>query len=275
MSWIEVISGAFHLMAAQIKPILWVLLVVFLPISILDGVLVVRLNGIAAAVDAVGEIASAADAEMLRQALMQVGVTTLIALAIALFLAPVGTIALAKLVKQALLGEPLTVKEAVLESMQLIPAIVLVGLMYGIFIFLTSIVIFPGIYLAVAWNFYPMAIGLAGARGWDALSHSRSLVKGRWWRTFGVFFVIGLIGMLWNTVFESVCAVLGTGFLNTVVYQLFAYFSSSFATVAMTLIYLNRMALQENTRADFEARDFHLIGDAAERTDETDRDKTE
>lgn len=38
-NWIEQLSAAFHVFAANIKPILKVLLIVFLPISILESII--------------------------------------------------------------------------------------------------------------------------------------------------------------------------------------------------------------------------------------------
>jgi hypothetical protein len=46
--------------------------------------------------------------------------------------------------------------------------------------------ILPGIYLAVRWYFVPQTVVIEGARGPGALSRSAQIVRGRWWRTFGL-----------------------------------------------------------------------------------------
>mgnify|MGYP000122748501 CR=1 FL=1 len=47
------------------------------------------------------------------------------------------------------------------------PTIVFSGVIYGVLIFLTSLIIVPGIYLSVAWVFYVYAIGLSDKRAWS------------------------------------------------------------------------------------------------------------
>jgi hypothetical protein len=46
--------------------------------------------------------------------------------------------------------------------------------------------ILPGIYLAVRWYFVPQTVVIEGARGAGALSRSAQILRGRWWRTFGL-----------------------------------------------------------------------------------------
>ncbi len=56
--------------------------------------------------------------------------------------------------------------------------------------------IVPGllaIYLGVRWVFVPQTVMLEDKRNWAALDRSADLVRGNWWRTLGILFVIGLI----------------------------------------------------------------------------------
>ncbi|MBI5285849.1 MAG: hypothetical protein HY874_12235 [Chloroflexi bacterium] len=55
-----------------------------------------------------------------------------------------------------------------------------------------SLLGFP--YFAVRWTFSPQAVVIEGKRHWAALDISSSIVKGQWWRTFGMLVVITLIG---------------------------------------------------------------------------------
>jgi hypothetical protein len=58
------------------------------------------------------------------------------------------------------------------------------------------LLIVPGVYLAVKLFFVPQTVVIDGARGLDALRESSDLVRGFWWRTFGLVVVINLAGAL-------------------------------------------------------------------------------
>ena len=58
------------------------------------------------------------------------------------------------------------------------------------------LVVILGIYLAVRWFFVPQAVVIDGARGVDALRESSEIVRGFWWRTFGLVVMINLATIL-------------------------------------------------------------------------------
>jgi hypothetical protein len=67
--------------------------------------------------------------------------------------------------------------------------------------------IVPGVFLAITFYFVPQAVVLEGARDTKALRASAELVRGFWWRTFGVVLVVNLIGLL-------ISLILGTPFVR-------------------------------------------------------------
>ncbi|MBP2653717.1 MAG: hypothetical protein H6Q73_1286 [Firmicutes bacterium] len=58
---------------------------------------------------------------------------------------------------------------------------------------LSFLLIIPGIVWMLYYVFVQQAVVLRGVNSEKALVYSKSLVKGRWWRTFGKLLVIGLI----------------------------------------------------------------------------------
>ena len=72
-------------------------------------------------------------------------------------------------------------------------AVVLMGI--GIAIGLVLLVL-PGIYLAVRWYFVPQTVVIEAARGTGALDRSGELVRGSWWRTFGLIVMANLAAIL-------------------------------------------------------------------------------
>jgi hypothetical protein len=71
--------------------------------------------------------------------------------------------------------------------------------------FATLFFVIPGIWLYVAWALAMPVLLVEGVRGRAALGRSLVLVKGRWWRTFGVlavgFILAGIISTLVQGVF--------------------------------------------------------------------------
>ena len=79
----------------------------------------------------------------------------------------------------------------------------------GISIGLVLLVV-PGVYLAVRWYFVPQAVMVDGARGTRALKRSGELVRGHWWRTFGLLVAANLAavipGVILVTPFEAIAS---------------------------------------------------------------------
>ena len=48
-------------------------------------------------------------------------------------------------------------------------------------------------FILIVWNFHAEAIMIEGKRNLDSLSRSYELVKGSWWRVFGIFVVFLLL----------------------------------------------------------------------------------
>ena len=58
------------------------------------------------------------------------------------------------------------------------------------------LLVLPGIYLAVRWYFVPQTVVIEAARGTGALDRSGELVRGSWWRTFGLIVMANLAAIL-------------------------------------------------------------------------------
>ncbi len=58
---------------------------------------------------------------------------------------------------------------------------------------LASLIAFP--YFAVRWTFGAQAVMIEDKRNWSALDASSSIVKGQWWRTFGILLMIVIVAI--------------------------------------------------------------------------------
>ncbi len=63
-------------------------------------------------------------------------------------------------------------------------------------IFMTVVGIPFAIYLWVRWSFFSQAVVIENQSPREAISLSERIVKGSWWRTFGILFIVGLLGSI-------------------------------------------------------------------------------
>ena len=242
--WIEQLSAAFHVFSANISSVIKVMTIIFLPISLLQVIIGDRMMSAYTVFQQFTQmdIAAINQSELLTTAyhvLLNYGLL----LMVTLFLEPVGIIAIAKVVKQYIDGKEVSMGQALSEAFSLMPTIIVTGIIYGVLVFLGSIVIVPGVYFSIAWGFYLFCIGLSGKKGWAALKYSKELVKGKWWRTFAYLWLLSIVAMLWNSVFQLIYVFVPAGTASDILYQFLCYFSLAFVATGETLLFINREAI--------------------------------
>jgi hypothetical protein len=110
-----------------------------------------------------------------------------------LVIAPLITATCIHALRSVASGRPLAAGPALIEGFEaftpLFLAVVLAAL--GIALGLLALIL-PGIYLLVRWMFVPQAVVVEGARGPAALTRSGEVVRGNWWRAFGILVLANL-----------------------------------------------------------------------------------
>jgi uncharacterized membrane protein len=111
--------------------------------------------------------------------------------------------------------------------------------------------IVPGVYLAVRWYFVPQAVVIDGARGPAALTRSAQIVRGLWWRTFGLvvlanlaaaipaFILLAPFTAIASSTDQSVWALVGTILTTSV--------TTPFVSLYSTLLYYDLLARRDST----------------------------
>lgn len=237
MNAIELISAGFRLFLENIKGILLGILIIGLPLSILLGIVQVQLLNLTEKVQQLNTSDLYLSTQQLTEISLQMMGYYLILDAIGVFLQPILDMGFMKMTKWRLEERKFRSITAYAKSILHTPTVLWVGLVYAICILFASILLIPGIYLGIVWTFYLQCIALAKRKGLDALGHSRMLVRGRWWRTFGFIFFVGII--------VSACSsIIGIFFPSKYVTEILsiwiAYLPTAFSTCVMTVLFLNR-----------------------------------
>jgi hypothetical protein len=120
-------------------------------------------------------------------------------------------------------------------------ALAVAGIVLG---FLALIV--PGIYLTVRWYFVPQTVVIEGARGPVALSRSRLLVEGFWWRTLGLVVLANLattiFGLFVTTPFTAIAESTDRAVWALVGSAVTTSIAAPFVAIYSTLLYYDLLA---------------------------------
>jgi hypothetical protein len=91
-------------------------------------------------------------------------------------------------------GAGMAFKEAFQAGLRRLPAMLLLTLLttVGLTVGLVACVV-PGVWLYAAWGVAPAALIAEETGAWNSLTRSFSLVRGFWWRTFGILLLAGIL----------------------------------------------------------------------------------
>ena len=244
LNLIQVLSMALTLFGQNIRWVLIIVVILFFPISILNVLIMEKLNQSAQALVDLGKSGVLNNMPIYMDALLGFFKMHMLQLVVFLFLEPVGVISVGKIVKNGIVKEEASLSQVLGEAMNCLGIVVLTGIPYLVLFMLGSFLfVLPGIYLAFIWIFYVYGIGLSEKRGWSALEYSRALVKGRFWKTVGYVLVIFIIAASWNWMLSGIYFLLPEHVATDILYNTLSYIVSSFSFMAMTILFLNREAV--------------------------------
>jgi hypothetical protein len=106
--------------------------------------------------------------------------------------------------------------------------------------------IVPGIWLAISWAFAAQSVVVEGRRGTAALRRSFELVRGRWWRVFGIVLLLTLIAAAARSLLaaplEAVARSADSGAVYTVAQIVGDTIAYSVTALASTLLFFDLRA---------------------------------
>jgi len=87
-------------------------------------------------------------------------------------------------------------RESLVKGFELFTPLFFAVVLAALGIALGLLLIVPGLYLFVRWYFVPQTVVLEDTRGPEALRASGGLVKGAWWRTFGLIVLVNVVALV-------------------------------------------------------------------------------
>src|SRR3989338_2732572 len=156
------------------------------------------------------------------------------------FLGVIATMAIAIFVKTKTSGKKTDFKSALLKSMEKWPVAIGTNLLLTLFLLgLLLLLVVPAIYFGTYWAFTTLAVALSDKKFKGAMDYSKSLVQGRWWKTFGILLGVTLIILAANALASLPFEVLPKNIFSSFSTNILINIVGSFATVALALLFLN------------------------------------
>lgn len=176
--------------------------------------------------------------------------TVYVSLAINLIFTPLAIAGVTTLAKDVVESKPVSFSGILDASLVKWGKLVLTAFLYLLFVLAGSVIILPGVYFSVSYTFYPNIVAISDKWGLSALRESASLVKGRWFATFGFILLIAMLSSLTGTVCTAAFAlVAGIGIIVIVLVGVVMETLCLYFQVVITLWYLNKhyLKLRDNT----------------------------
>jgi hypothetical protein len=258
----EILDGAITTMRTYPKQMLGVSAIVSTIANLLTtGVLLVIINGTNLLYAELPQRATEADiaVENLRITLILAAPSLVITILARMFLSGLLTIVIGK----AVLGQPVSTGEAWRHIRPRFGALIGVSLLYTLMVWVAVFAfVIPGVWLYVMFSLASTALILEGAKVGRSFGRSRLLVRGAWWRTFGILLLAALIAGILNYIIQipfnliggGLNAITGTGpqpdiavvLLLTAIGAIIAEtFTLPFSSGVTTLLYVDRRMRRE------------------------------
>ncbi|MCK4257987.1 MAG: hypothetical protein KAX49_03365 [Halanaerobiales bacterium] len=160
---------------------------------------------------------------------------------------------IAVLVEGFLRGEETRLDESMNKAFSRWGNMIMTNLFKGIIVMgLMFLFIIPGIIWYVFYSFVAYVVVLRNIRGMQALAYSKRLVKGRWWKIFGITLFLGAARLGLGLGFDYLIGIILPGysvaniFIESILTGILSYF-----TVATVVLFLNLDYVQVERRINF------------------------
>ncbi len=197
----EILDVSIKICVANWRSLLRVVLIVVVPVEILSTALSADSTTSSFDFSANSGQTPQETVDQLNAELGGLAISTLLRLVAVLFVSA----ACFRIIAQAYLGETADWRSSLSYAVRHTGPLIWLSILYGLgVVFGLALVIVGSIWLYVAWIFWLPALFVEGLRGRKALGRSYRLVKGRWWRTFGIVMVGFILAGIISTVVQGV-----------------------------------------------------------------------
>jgi hypothetical protein len=173
------------------------------------------------------------------------------------------------------MGRTPTVGDAYNEGMEHFFSMIWISLIYWVILVLLSVTIIGipvAFYLGVCWLFGLHVAVIESRSGMPALSRSKALVKGQWWRVLGISILVSIIVGIISVIFSAPSTILGVMIafgrdgetLRAVGAAIGVIFSTAGTIITGPIVYIASVLLYYDLRARKEGLDLEMVANQTE-----------
>ena len=247
LNFFELLSLSAKFYKKNVKTILFIFMIVFLPLNIFLGyIYLLRENSLANV-----------DFEILAQNILIFGISafpkqyisyTFLYMIMSYFFEPLGGMAIIYSVWQYITndGNKVSTKKSLSCSFEKGSLFIISSIIYLFLIFIGSTIIFPGIYIFVAGYFYIYAIIIENKSIVSSIYSSFLVVKGNWFKLFSYIIIIKLIEFIFSLFFSSIIIeFIDNLFFYAILNEIFISFIRILFYCFISLFYINILFMKK------------------------------
>lgn len=217
----DILSSGWRIYKSRFKTILMIILIIYVPINILLSFMTI---GTPQAEQGLSELRYYFQMQQFLET----------------FIGVLAIMAIAFVVERSLAGEDIGYRRALRVSISRWGSAIGTNILAGLIIFgLFLLLIIPGVIWYVYYTFIVFVVVLRGTGGKTALDYSKSLVKGKWWKVFGITLLFIILGFIIYFIVDIPFWFAPENILTyTISYTIGDIFNALF-TVALVVFFLN------------------------------------
>jgi hypothetical protein len=187
----ELLGVSLKIYFVNIKPILIIILCVYLPVAILVSLINPE------------SYLYRSDTPILQAFTINIRISNVIYVIYEAFIGIITLICLTIIIDKTVRNEKIKVLYIFNKSFTKWPSVLYSGILVTIIVLgLTLLFVVPGIIFSTYFSFWLYAVVLRDQKGMGALSYSKKLITGQWWRIFLIYFGLGIIFYIINIPIE-------------------------------------------------------------------------
>jgi len=153
----------------------------------------------------------------------------------------IAVMAISLVIKAKIDNKKIDFKYAMMQSLKKWPQAVGTNILAGIFLIGLFLLLFvPGIIFYIYWIFITYVVILKNIWGYSAIKESKAIVQNRWWRTFGIALLFGILTIAVGLIVGGILGyIIPDHFVTNIITETVIDLSLAFFSVLWVVFFIN------------------------------------
>ncbi len=153
----------------------------------------------------------------------------------------IAIMAITLVIKAKIDNKTIDFKQAMIQSLKKWPQAIGTNILAGIFLIGLFLLLFvPGIIFYIYWIFITYVVILKNIWGYSAIKESKAIVQNRWWKTFGIALLFGILTIIVGIIVGGVLGyIIPDHFVTNIITDTIIDLSLAFFSVLWIVLFIN------------------------------------